>query len=577
MQRNGHNQTTPSISTENKPIPVNIINKVIKSICKIIIKKEDKRIYGTGFFLNIPDSGKYLCTNNHVISKETLNEVIYLEIDNHKKRKLKINNRNIKYFEKPKDITIIEIKNDDRFYKYIEFLNYDINYKNGYEKYNNADIFSIGYPLGKDPVYANGKIIGIDNNEFSHTIPTNNGSSGSPIILLHDDIKFIKVIGIHKESGISIKVNYGTFITEIFNVNNKTINENIVINNKTPDDNKICAKINILKKNNKINLNLIKNICAIKITYLFKRLLKLKIEAYHKLYKCLTTIPLSKNKVNLNKFQSDVDLAPEETCIYLGTSFNQKKDGLGLETFENSNAKYFGVFKNGQRVNAGVFNIKNNFKNYFYYGEIQGIYASGFGMLIDKIKNKKYEGMWENSMKNGYGIEKYEDNTEYRGCFLNGKKEGIGIIKWNDNSFYEGEWKENKMHGYGIYKFSDGSEYKGEWKKGLFDGLGEFTCPGLKKYYGFFRKDKRYGFGIEVWLNKSKAFIGFWKNNNIDGFGKYFVNEKIKYGIWKNGELVETFKERDFLKKVKIERKNYLRFYKLGDYNAVLSVIKGKL
>ena len=166
MQRNGKNQTNPSINIESKPIPINIINKVIKSICKIIIKKEDKRIYGTGFFLNIPDSGKYLCTNNHVISKETINEDIYLEIHNNKRRKLKINNRNIKYFEKPKDITIIEIKNDDRFYKYIEFLNYDINNKNGYEIYNNADIFSIGYPLGKGPVYANGKIIGIDNNEF---------------------------------------------------------------------------------------------------------------------------------------------------------------------------------------------------------------------------------------------------------------------------------------------------------------------------------------------------------------------------------------------------------------------------
>ena len=102
MQRNGHNQTNPSINVENKPIPLNAIDKVRKSICKIIIKKEDKRIYGTGFFLNIPDSGKYLCTNNHVISKETINELIYLEIDNHKKRKLKINNRNIKYFEKPK-------------------------------------------------------------------------------------------------------------------------------------------------------------------------------------------------------------------------------------------------------------------------------------------------------------------------------------------------------------------------------------------------------------------------------------------------------------------------------------------
>ena len=28
-------------------------------------------------------------------------------------------------------------------------------------------------------------------------------------------------------------------------------------------------------------------------------------------------------------------------------------------------------------------------------------------------------------MKNGYGIEKYEDKSEYRGTFLNGKKNGL--------------------------------------------------------------------------------------------------------------------------------------------------------
>ena len=77
-------------------------------------------------------------------------------------------------------------------------------------------------------------------------------------------------------------------------------------------------------------------------------------------------------------------------------------------------------------------------KEYTYFGEIQGIYATGFGLFSDKKKFRDYEGLWENSMKSGYGIEKYRDNSEYKGCFVNGKKEGIGSQKWDDSSFYEG-------------------------------------------------------------------------------------------------------------------------------------------
>ena len=588
MKGNGNNQTKIPLDIGHKPIPINVIDKVKKSICKIIIEKEDSFIYGTGFFLNILDSGKYLCTNNHIISKETINEEIYLEIYNNKKRKLRINNRNIKYFEKPKDITIIEIKNDDRIYKYIEFLNYDLNYKNGYEIYKNADIFSIEYPLGQNAACASGKIIGIDNNEFSHTIPTNNGSSGCHIILLHDDIKFLQVIGIHKASGILNKLNYGTFIAEIFNVYNKIINKNISNNNKTPDDDKNCGiyggvilndiKKNILKKNNKLNINLIKNICAIKITYLFKKLLKLKREVYHKLDKCLAKIPSSYYKTNLNNSQLDFDLAPEETCIYLGNIINKKKNGFGLEFFENSNAKYSGIFKNNKRVQFGRFNISNNLKNYFYYGYVQGIYASGYGLFIDKKEDIEYEGMWLNSMKNGYGIEKDKYNSVYKGTFLNGKKEGIGIYKWKDNSIYEGEWKENKLNGYGIYKYRDVYVYKGEWKRSRFHGFGELTLLGAKKYYyGFFKESKIFGFGLEICFKMPNAFIGFWKSNYKEGYGKFIDNNKITYGIWQNGELVKTFKEREFINKIKSEHKNYLSFFKLGDYNAIISVIKGNI
>ena len=60
-----------------------------------------------------------------------------------------MNNRYIKYFPEPKDIAIIKLKNDDEIYNDIEFLEYDLNYKYGYETYKNSDVFIIGYPLGE--------------------------------------------------------------------------------------------------------------------------------------------------------------------------------------------------------------------------------------------------------------------------------------------------------------------------------------------------------------------------------------------------------------------------------------------
>ena len=126
----------PELYTGHKPIPINIINKVLKSICKITIKKGN--IYGTGFFMNVSEWLKYLITNYHIISQGKINEHIEIEIEiyNHKKMNLKskLDSRKIKYFPRPKDITLIEIKNYDEIYNDIEFLDYDTNYtKKGYK------------------------------------------------------------------------------------------------------------------------------------------------------------------------------------------------------------------------------------------------------------------------------------------------------------------------------------------------------------------------------------------------------------------------------------------------------------
>ena len=58
------------VFTGHKPIPVKIINKVMKSICKITIETKKGKSYGTGFFLNYSNSIKYLITNYHIINPD---------------------------------------------------------------------------------------------------------------------------------------------------------------------------------------------------------------------------------------------------------------------------------------------------------------------------------------------------------------------------------------------------------------------------------------------------------------------------------------------------------------------------
>ena len=75
---------------------------------------------------------------------------------------LNLKGRYIKFMKRPKDITSIEIKETDEIYKYIQFLNYDLNYNhNGYNIYNDSFVFSIHYPLGLDAAAQSGKITDI--------------------------------------------------------------------------------------------------------------------------------------------------------------------------------------------------------------------------------------------------------------------------------------------------------------------------------------------------------------------------------------------------------------------------------
>ena len=239
-----------------RKIPVNVIYKYTKSICKLTI--EENQISGTGFFMCLYDNQKKrkcLITNFHVISQDLvdLKKNILIQLENKKERKIKLDSdkRFIRCFDKPKDITIVEIIDIDGIINQdILFLSYDLNYISGYEQYHNADIFILQHPLGKDSEFAPGKITEIEEFEFRHSAETDHGSSGSPVIL-YGNYEDLKVIGIHKEYDKNDKHGIGTFIGEIgeffikeiqikkkiksddiIDLKNERIEQNLYINNK---------------------------------------------------------------------------------------------------------------------------------------------------------------------------------------------------------------------------------------------------------------------------------------------------------------------------------------------------------
>ena len=228
-------------------VPLDNYNESSKGVCKLIIKEFNQN--ATGFFLSDILKNKYLITNYHVISEYIVcsNVTIIIEIYNKKKYELKLNKneRYIKAYKDPEDITIIQINDLEALCSNVKFLSIDLNYKKGYDIYVNKDIYLLGHPLGKSVECSPGKITSIKNNAFKHNCTTDNGSPGSPIILVFNST----VIGIHKTGIIKEKINIGTFLGTIFDHK-----DNLDKDKKSDNANSNNNNKNQLKDNDNLNI-----------------------------------------------------------------------------------------------------------------------------------------------------------------------------------------------------------------------------------------------------------------------------------------------------------------------------------
>ena len=210
-----------------------ILNQMRNSICKIKMNQTN----GTGFFCKIPYENKImnvLMTNYHVLDEKYYNQnsLLNLFINDEKEVKIiNLKNKRITYFNKKYDLTLIELKENDKIpiNNYLE-LDDNLFKKEINVYYENISIYVLHYPLGNKAAVSYGLSNGINNYEINHTCSTEHGSSGSPILNLSNN----KVIGIHKQGSKNFNYNLGTclqfplndFFEKIKNENdpNKIIN-----------------------------------------------------------------------------------------------------------------------------------------------------------------------------------------------------------------------------------------------------------------------------------------------------------------------------------------------------------------
>ena len=222
-----------------------ILNQMINCICKI------KYNNGIGFFCKIQLNNKimnFLMTNYSIINENYFKENNKIElILNNDIIKIDLNIKRIIYYNKEYDITLIELKEEDKIKEYIELDNID-------EKYENKSIYILGY-LNEDICVSYGILNKID--KYNIICNIDNISLGSPILNLKNN----KLIGINILNNKRILLKYA--LNDFINKKSyKIIKElgnggygkvNLVLNNL---DNKYYAlKEIIIKEEENININ----------------------------------------------------------------------------------------------------------------------------------------------------------------------------------------------------------------------------------------------------------------------------------------------------------------------------------
>jgi len=142
-----------------------------------------------------------------------------------------------------------------------------------------------------------------------------------------------------------------------------------------------------------------------------------------------------------------------------------------------------------------------------YRGGVRGSLLHGKGEYI--AKSFRYEGEFQEGVKQGQGAYSWDNGNRYEGPFVNDLPEGIGKYVFASGDTYQGEMKagaltgrgiyvtkagdtqegtfvDARLNGVGIYRFANGDRYEGEVSQGRLHGKGRYYINGGDRIEGAF-------------------------------------------------------------------------------------------
>jgi len=204
------------------------------------------------------------------------------------------------------------------------------------------------------------------------------------------------------------------------------------------------------------------------------------------------------------------------------------REGRGICLYSNG-LLYEGHWKRNKEHGKGKL-MTSDRKRLMYHGDfergrIQGLGTYYYGNEDDAIEMTKrtgilsrYEGVFKENMRHGFGKYVLPDGSEYTGDWREGEMHGRGVLTWSDGSVYDGEWKDGKRHGQGLLRVSDGFVYDGMWVNGAMDGRGSAIYPGGQRYEGLFSHGRREGRGT-IYFANDLWYSGRFRDDVVDGQG----------------------------------------------------------
>ncbi|HEX4331140.1 MAG TPA: caspase family protein [Usitatibacter sp.] len=184
-----------------------------------------------------------------------------------------------------------------------------------------------------------------------------------------------------------------------------------------------------------------------------------------------------------------------------------------------------------------------------YRGAMRGASLHGKGEYISK--SFKYEGEFNEGLKQGEGTYVWENGDRYHGHFAADRPDGTGRYQFVNGDTYEGDvqlgvivgrgayttksgdtfegsFAGGKPNGVGVYRFASGDRYEGEMAAGLMQGRGRYYTKGGDRVEAPFVAGKPQGKGIYYFSNGDR-YEGDITSGELTGNGSYFYASGMKY------------------------------------------------